>query len=89
MPSRQHSETQALYKTGKTRSATATPLLRGRMAVWFTRWLQGLLCEEFTLFHAGIATGAGRPGTPTNDRRYNVLRTRERASASNRRGAID
>ena len=29
MRSRQHSGTQALHKTGKTRAATATPLLRG------------------------------------------------------------
>jgi hypothetical protein len=89
MTSRQHSETQALHKTGKTRPATATPLLRRRMAVWFMRWLQGLPCDEFTLFHAEIATDAGRPGIPTNDRRDNALRTRVRARALNHAGATD
>ncbi len=49
------------------------------MAVRFMRWLQCLLCEESTLFRAEIATDAGRVRTPTNDRRDNVLRTRERA----------
>jgi hypothetical protein len=46
MPSRQHSGTQAHHKTGKTRAATATAVLRGRgadMAVWFMRRLQCLL----------------------------------------------
>jgi hypothetical protein len=28
------------------------------MAVWFMRWLQCLLCEEFTLFRGEIATDA-------------------------------
>jgi hypothetical protein len=62
MPLRQHSGTQALHKTGKTRAATATPLQRGKgadMAVRFMRWLQGLPCEQFTLFHAEIVTAAG------------------------------
>jgi hypothetical protein len=36
-----------------------------------------------------VATGSGRVGTPTNDRRDNVLRTRERARALNHGGAID
>jgi hypothetical protein len=61
------------------------------MAVWFMRWLRcadtiqtanGVAIttgEEFTLFCAGIATDAGRVKTPTNDRRDNVLRTREPA----------
>ena len=65
MTSRQHSGIQALHKTGKTRAATATPLLRGRgadMAVWFMRRLQCLPCEQFTLFHAEIAAGTGRRG---------------------------
>jgi hypothetical protein len=52
------------------------------------RWLQYLLCEEFTLFHAEIATFVGSVGTPTDDRRDNQLRTRERAHALNRGGAI-
>jgi hypothetical protein len=52
------------------------------------RWLQYLLCEEFTLFHAEIATGVGSVGTPTNDGRDNVLRRRERAHVLNRGGAI-
>jgi hypothetical protein len=92
MASRQHSGTQALDKTGKTRAATAIPRLRGRgadMAVWFMRRLQCLPCEAFTLFHAEITADAGRLGTPTNDRRNNVLRTRERARALQRGGAID
>lgn len=59
------------------------------MAVWFMRWLQYPLCEEFTLFPAEIATDAGRLGTPTNDRRNNVLRTRGRARALNHGGAIN
>jgi hypothetical protein len=57
------------------------------MAVWFIRWLQCPLCEEFTPFDVEIATGA-RVRTPTNDRRDNVLRTRKRAHALNRGGAI-
>jgi hypothetical protein len=44
--------------------------------------------EEFTLFGAEIATDAG-VGTPTNDCRNNVLRTRERAHALSHGGAID
>ena len=59
------------------------------MAVWFMRWLQCLLSEEFTLFRAEIAADAGRVGTPTNDRRDNVLRTRKRAHALNHGGAMD
>ena len=47
-----------------------------------------LLCEKFTLSRAEIATDAGM-GTPTNDRRNNVLRTRERAHALNHGGAIN
>ena len=43
------------------------------MAVWFMRRLQSLLCEEPTLFHAEIATGAGSLRTQTNDCRNNVL----------------
>ena len=51
------------------------------MAVRFMRRLQCLPCEQFTLFHTEIAAGTGRVKTPTNDRRNNVLRTRERADA--------
>jgi hypothetical protein len=58
------------------------------MAVWFMRWLQCLHCDELTLFSAEIATDAGRPATPTNDRRNNVLRTRERSHALNHGGAM-
>jgi hypothetical protein len=71
------------------------------MAVWFMRWLQcadtiqaadgiaiALRCQEFTRFRAGITTGAGAR-TPPNDRRNNVLPTRERAQALNHGGAID
>jgi hypothetical protein len=92
MASRQHSGTQALHKTGKTRAATATALLRGRgadMAGWFMRRLQCLPCEAFTLFFAEIATAAGSVGTPTNHRRNNVLRTRQRAPALLHGGATD
>jgi hypothetical protein len=53
------------------------------------RRLQALPCEQFTLFHADIAIGAGIPGTPTDDRRNNVLRTRGRAHALSYGGAID
>jgi hypothetical protein len=59
------------------------------MAVGFKRWLRCLLCEEFALLRAEIATDAGRVGTPTNDRRDNVLRTRERAHASNHGDPMD
>jgi hypothetical protein len=48
-----------------------------------------LLREEFTLFRAEIATGAGSVGTPTNDRRDTALRARQRAHALNHGGAID
>jgi hypothetical protein len=44
--------------------------------------------EEFTPSRAGIATGAGVK-TSTNDRRNNVLRTREHAHALHHGGAID
>ena len=47
-----------------------------------------LRCEEFTLSRAEIATDAGM-GTPANDRRNHVLRTRERAHALNHAAAID
>jgi hypothetical protein len=56
------------------------------MPVWF---MSRLLCEEFTPFRAGIATGPGRVGTPTNDRRDNVLRTLERAHALNHGDAMN
>jgi len=41
------------------------------------------------LFRVEITTDAGSVETPTNDRRDNVLRTRERAHALNHGGAID
>jgi hypothetical protein len=98
MTSRQHSGTklytfwyQALYKTGKTRSATATPLLRGRvcdMSVRTMRRLQCLLWEDFTLYRAAIATDSGRAGTPANNRRDKLLRTRQRAHALKHGDAI-
>jgi hypothetical protein len=59
------------------------------MAVWFIRRLQCLFCEESTVSRAEIATDAGAVETPTNDRRDNVLRTRERAHALHHGGAID
>ncbi len=48
-----------------------------------------LLCQEFTLFRAAIATDAGSVATPTNDHRDDVLPTRQRAHALNHGGAID
>jgi hypothetical protein len=42
----------ALNKTGKTRAAPATPVLRADMAVWSMRRLQCPPYEQFTLFHA-------------------------------------
>ena len=59
------------------------------MAVWSMRRLQRLLCEQFTVFHAEIATEAGRVGPSTTDRRDNVWGARERAHALNYRGSID
>jgi hypothetical protein len=48
-----------------------------------------LRCEEFTQVSAEIAPGAETAGTPENNRRDNVLRTRERAHALNYGDAID
>jgi hypothetical protein len=45
--------------------------------------------EEFTQVSAEIASGAETFGTPENDRRDNVWRTRGRAHALNRGDAID
>ena len=45
--------------------------------------------EEFTQVSAEIATDAETVGTPTNHRRDNVLRARERAHALNHGDAID
>jgi hypothetical protein len=58
------------------------------MAVWIMPRLQCLLREEFTLSRAELVTDAGSAETPANDRRDNVLRTRERAHALNYGGAI-
>jgi hypothetical protein len=58
------------------------------MAEWFMRWQQYLLCEGSALSRVAIAIGAARARTPTNDRRDNVSRTRERAHAPNYGGAI-
>jgi len=42
MTSRQHAGAKlTINKTGKTRSATATPPLRGRVSVWLWRWCAG------------------------------------------------
>jgi hypothetical protein len=90
MTPRQHSGTQAFHKTGKTPlgDGNTTAAREGTgMAVWSVRWLHCSLCEQLSLFHVEIATGA-RVRTPTNDRRDNVLRTRKRAPALNRGGAI-
>jgi hypothetical protein len=92
MTSRQHSGTKLSTRRGKpARRRQHHCCVEGSgMAVWFMRWLQCLLGEEFTLLLSRrIATGSGRAGTPTNDRRDNVLRTRERAHALNHGGAID
>jgi hypothetical protein len=59
------------------------------MAVWFMRRLQCLPREQFILFHAEIARDAASVEIPTNDRRNNVLRTRDRAHALNQWGAMD
>ena len=91
MTSRQHSGTKLSIRRGKLarRRQTAAAREGADMAVWFMRRLQCLFCEEFTLSRAEIATDAGSVETPTNDRRDNVLRTRERAHALNHGGAID
>src|SRR5258705_12931597 len=89
MMSRQHSGYQAFHKTGKTRSATAIPQRRREgtgMAVWFMRGLLPAL-RRIHLFRVEIAADAGSVETPTNDRRDNVLRTRELAHALNHGGA--
>ena len=91
MRSRQHSGTQAFHKTGKTPLGDGNTIAAREgtgMAVWSMRWLNCLLCEQSALFQVEIATDARRLGTPTNDRRDNVLRTRERAPAPNRGRAI-
>jgi len=54
------------------------------MGVWFTGWLQSLLRKEAIL---SCADSDAR--TPTNDRRDNMLLTRERAHALSHGGAID
>ena len=58
------------------------------MAVWIMPRLQCLLCEELTLSPAELATDAGSAETSANDRRDDVLRTREPAHALNYGGAI-
>ena len=91
MTSRQHSGTQAFHKTGKTPlgDGNTTAAREGTgMAVWSVRWLHCLFCEESALFRVELATDVRRMGTPTNDRRDNVLRTPKRAPALNRGGAI-
>jgi hypothetical protein len=58
------------------------------MALWITPRLQCLLCEEFTLSRAELATDAGSAETSAKMIVENVLRTRERAHALNYGGAI-
>jgi hypothetical protein len=58
------------------------------MAVWIMPRPQCLLCEAIILSRTELATDAGSAETPANDRRDNVLRTRERAHALNYGGAI-
>jgi len=90
MMSRQHCGTKLSTRRGKLARRRQYHCCVGgyRYAVWFMRWLQCPLCEEFTLFHVEFAADAGSAGTPTNDRRDDVLRTRERAHALNHGGAI-
>ena len=86
MSLRRHCGSKLHNKTGKTRSATANPLLRGG--------------DRYGgMVHALVAmrrSGANRrrhlhaaAETPTIDRRNNVLRTRSRAPALHHGGAID
>jgi len=91
MALRQHSGTKLSIRRGKTRSATATPLLRGRVPIWRYGSCAGCSAcsaKNPTLFHAEIAPDAGSLRTPTNDCRNNGLRTRERAHALNYGGTI-
>jgi hypothetical protein len=58
------------------------------MAAWIMHRLQSLPCQGLTPARVATATSAGTAATPINDRRENVLRTRKRAHALNRGGAI-
>jgi hypothetical protein len=55
------------------------------MAVWFMRWLQGMLCEQSLLFDREITRPAQ---TPINDHRDDALGARERAYAFANAGAL-
>lgn len=91
MMARQHSGIRALIRRENPHGDGNTIAARegADMAVWFMRRLQCLPCERFTLLYAKIASAATSVGMPTNDRRNNVLRTRERAHASKKWGAMD
>ncbi len=56
------------------------------MALWFMRWLQGVLCKQFPMFD--IAAGAGRAPTPIDDHRDDALRGQMHTHASICGGAI-
>jgi hypothetical protein len=58
------------------------------MAVWFMRWLQGLLCKQCPLFDVDIVARAGRTRTPIYDHRDDVMRAQERAHAFTCGGAM-
>ena len=49
------------------------------MAVWFMRWLQGVLCEQPPLFHVRIASFAASMRAPSINGRDDAFRTRARA----------
>ena len=55
------------------------------MAVWFMRWLQGMLCGQSFLFDVDITRGAK---TPILDHRDDAMRARARAHAFANKGAI-
>jgi hypothetical protein len=90
MAPRQHSGSKPLQDGENPHGDDNTTAARedADMAVWFKRRLQCLHCEESALFDAEIAPGAGRPRTPANDCRNNVLRTQGRAHALNHGGTI-
>ena len=58
------------------------------MAVWFMRWLQGLLCKQSPLLDVDIAVRAGRMRTPISDHRDDAMGARARAHAFANKGAI-
>jgi hypothetical protein len=51
------------------------------MAVWFMRWLQGVLCGQSSLFDVDMAAFGGSTRKPANDHRDDALSARARAHA--------